>query len=260
MKPDKHSKKLTQAEFERFLSNVSKPDLIEQCWEWEGTRTTDNYGQFSLRGRVLRAHRVSYTLFNGTIEPGMLVRHRCDNPLCVNPKHLVLGTNADNMQDLSEKLYAKQFNGMSRLDFEMVEALMPRSNKIEAFGPEFEQLLLRAYNEIFVNKKEEWAVQFPNPKISNRIRMRMYTYFRVISQKGGRPDLAFQCKYLSMRLAGNALVFYHINEDVESRALREALGLQKGFADTGGTDGILAPQSAHTDALARLKRIRATKK
>ena len=56
-----------------------------------------------IQGKTVRAHRISYQLFIGPISKGMMVCHSCDNPLCVNPKHLFLGTQKDNIQDLMKK-------------------------------------------------------------------------------------------------------------------------------------------------------------
>lgn len=253
------SEYLTEKEYLKFLSKIARADLIDQCWHWLGSRNAMDYGVFSWRGHRYLAHRVSYTIFNGPIPQSLLVRHKCDTPSCVNPKHLEVGTNADNMQDRAKRVRVEKNNGINRIDNEIVESLMPRVAKSEAFGPEFEQLLLRAYDAIFVKKLEEYAVQLPNPKVANSIRMRTYTYFRVLKKEGKRQDLIFQSQYLSMRLAGSALIFYHVNEDLDSKAIRDALGLTRGFAETGGTEGLIAPQSAVETNLDKLREIRERK-
>jgi len=70
-----------------------------ECWEWHGTTLT--YGHFWTGKRIILVHRFSWELHNAQeIPDGVVVRHICDNPLCVNPAHLVLGTHADNMRDM----------------------------------------------------------------------------------------------------------------------------------------------------------------
>ena len=83
---------------QRFWSKVD-PAPSSCCWEWTACKATEGYGRFVLNNRDLGAHRVAYTLAKGEIPEGLLVRHTCDNRLCCNPDHLILGTITDNMAD-----------------------------------------------------------------------------------------------------------------------------------------------------------------
>lgn len=86
---------------DRFWAKVNKSR--GECWEWTACKTGDGYGQFSLKGQAQLAHRVSWRLANGEIPDGMCVCHSCDTPSCVNPAHLFLGTQSDNMADMKKK-------------------------------------------------------------------------------------------------------------------------------------------------------------
>lgn len=75
----------------------------QDCWLWTGCRGKKGYGKFYADGHNVQAHRFSYLLAFGPIPEGKLVLHECDNPPCVNPLHLKLGTCADNTADMVRK-------------------------------------------------------------------------------------------------------------------------------------------------------------
>lgn len=89
---------------DRFWSKVDKTG---ECWEWRGAIAKSGYGHIN-RGRrgegVIRCHRLSWELANQrSIPDGLYVLHKCDNPKCVRPDHLFLGTPTDNMRDMAAK-------------------------------------------------------------------------------------------------------------------------------------------------------------
>uniref|UniRef100_A0A6M3JU08 Putative homing endonuclease n=1 Tax=viral metagenome TaxID=1070528 RepID=A0A6M3JU08_9ZZZZ len=72
------------------------------CWEWQGARSSDGYGVCGVY-KSYRTHRMAWEIYFGPIPRDMLVLHHCDNPSCVNPSHLFLGSQADNMHDMFNK-------------------------------------------------------------------------------------------------------------------------------------------------------------
>jgi hypothetical protein len=100
---------------ERFLAFVGSPSTQSNCWPWLGSSGPDGYGRFHLSPclatGLVQAHRAAYLLFRGPIPPGLQVLHRCDNPPCVRPGHLFVGTQKENMADCRAKGRANRARG-----------------------------------------------------------------------------------------------------------------------------------------------------
>lgn len=98
------------------------------CWYWTAYKDRQGYGQFRLDGRLRQAHCVSYELFVGPIPEGLLVRHMCHNPSCVNPNHLKVGTDDDNKQDMidADRQAKGADNGNAKLTEDQVREIRQR--------------------------------------------------------------------------------------------------------------------------------------
>lgn len=85
-----------------FYSNA-KVNPTTHCWEWIKHKDSDGYGQFRFLTKYFQAHRFSFDLSKGDLPNHLLVCHSCDNPSCINPEHLFLGTPLTNTQDMIKK-------------------------------------------------------------------------------------------------------------------------------------------------------------
>ena len=106
---------LSDSDKARFLSRIDKngplPDQsdihyagLDQCWSWIGNATKQGYGRFGIKKSIFFAHRISSVIHNGQIDNlNPIVLHRCDNPNCVNPAHLIQGTFTENAKDRDSK-------------------------------------------------------------------------------------------------------------------------------------------------------------
>jgi hypothetical protein len=115
---------------ERFWEKVDKRGPVPvhvkglgRCWVWTAGVATDGYGKFQVSPHTRRAHRVAYELHHGVDPGGQQVLHQCDNPLCVRPEHLFLGSDIDNIRDMEAKdrrAYGER-SGRARLTTEQVQ-------------------------------------------------------------------------------------------------------------------------------------------
>ena len=80
-----------------------RSDDVGKCREWTGSTSKRGYGYMTINKKSFRVHRLAYESVHGVIPVGMCVLHSCDNRKCINPKHLFIGTNADNTKDMIDK-------------------------------------------------------------------------------------------------------------------------------------------------------------
>ena len=114
---------MSQSVVERFWSKVDLPGTPEGCWIWRAGRTRKGYGLFAdTHGHSEHAHRVAWRLEGNEIPKGGMVLHHCDNPSCVRPEHLFVGSAKDNIQDAISKGRIDPF-AIARVTCRLAEAI-----------------------------------------------------------------------------------------------------------------------------------------
>lgn len=114
----------------KFWSNVDKSNGEYNCWNWLAYKDPDGYGRFRWGKQVFKSNRLAYILRFGEIPNNLHVLHRCDNRACVNPEHLFLGNQIDNMQDMLAKgrrhSTQRENNPKAKLNEKQVEEIRQR--------------------------------------------------------------------------------------------------------------------------------------
>lgn len=122
---------------QRFMEKVTISE--DGCWYWTAFCMKNGYGLFRFPNGHKLAHRVAYSLFNGDLDPKLDVMHSCDNPNCVNPEHLSLGTRLENMADAKKKgrMVKGEKHGRAKLNNEQALAIKNASGCQKNIAKEF---------------------------------------------------------------------------------------------------------------------------
>lgn len=141
------------SDLERFTLCICA-DSKTGCWNWTGPRLRSGYGSTSYKSAERRAHRLSWRLFNGTIPEGMSVCHKCDNPRCVRPEHLFLGTQLDNVRDMIAKGRDRKALGQKNGRAKMDEGSVREIRRLHSDGLSHRRIA----GELGLNRGAVWAV------------------------------------------------------------------------------------------------------
>ena len=145
--------KVTRTLQERFWEKVKK---TPNCWIWIANKNKKGYGRIWEGGRNFFSHRMSWWLAFGDIEGDLRVLHKCDNPSCVRPSHLYLGTHADNGADKARKGRAArgEKNGNRKLRNEDVYIIRKSKDSAKQLAHAFGMHVTQIYN---IRKRKQWS-------------------------------------------------------------------------------------------------------
>ncbi len=165
---------LVQNDAFRFLSKITVSE--SGCWVWNGCRNKKGYGSFRVGKLCIPAHRVSYSLFNNKDPSELFTCHTCDNPGCVNPEHLFLGTNQDNMIDMYKKNRGNRPVGSSH--YARISPLRTTFGKKPLIGEESFASKLKTEDVIEIRKLKKSGV--PTKEICNMYSIHRVTVYDII--------------------------------------------------------------------------------
>lgn len=143
---------------ELFWSKVNKTST---CWLWTASTRGKGYGGFHSHGVMYAAHRFSWILKHGSVPEGLHVLHRCDNPACVRPSHLFLGTNADNVADKMSKKRHRNLQGEKHPLSKLTDQDVKQIRKLQSEGA-LHRELAKQFNVTkgtigFIIRQETWT-------------------------------------------------------------------------------------------------------
>ena len=143
--------------WEKVDKSATVHPTLGSCWVWTSWKGREGYGRLTVGGKTKYAHRTSWELAHGEIPRGQFVLHRCDNKLCVNPAHLFLGTQADNIRDMTGK--NRQAKGEENGNSKLLEVHIREIRRLYRTGKHFQRSLAvkfgvgRGYINAIVNRK-----------------------------------------------------------------------------------------------------------
>lgn len=176
---------------EKFWGKVVKQEG-EACWFWTGGRTRDGYGQYTINGRIVYAHRYAYEQVNGPLLPGEKVCHSCDQPSCQRPDHLFKGTQAVNLADMWAKGRGRNQN-MGKPRCKHGHEFTPENTRLTSEGDRVcltcaRDALTRARRAAGILPRTEWkAGRVPAPCCKRGHRLEG-TNLRIMTRANGKVE------------------------------------------------------------------------